>query len=293
MKLEGTYTALVTPMTDGRIDTEALARLVDDQIEAGISGLVPMGTTGEAATLSAADRFDAIKTTVTVAKGRVPVIAGAGANATDAAIEGSKLAADAGADALLHVTPWYNKPNQTGLLAHFGAIAEATDLPMVLYNVPGRTCCDMLPDTVAAAAALPGIVAIKEATGDLRRAAQVISAVPDGFSVLSGDDFTCMPFCAVGGHGVISVVSNLAPAETSQMIAAARAADLDRARELHYKLMPLMDLLFVESNPIPVKAGAALLGYGENQLNLPLVPLAGDGLRDLEAALRKLGRLGS
>ena len=294
MKLKGAYTALATPMRRGELYLDGLRELVEHQITAGIDGLVPVGTTGEAATLSPEERFKVIQTTVQAAAGRVPVIAGAGANSTAAAIEGSKLAAEAGADALLHVTPYYNKPTQAGLVAHFTAVAEAAGVPVVLYNVPGRTSCDMLPATVAAAAAAsPKIVAIKEATGDLNRASQVIESVPVGFSVLSGDDFTCMPFCTIGGHGVISVVSNLVPAETAKMIRAVHAGDLARARELHYALLPLMRLLFCQANPIPVKAGLALLGFTDNDVRLPLLPLEGEELEALATALRQLGRLGA
>ncbi len=293
MKLQGAYTALVTPMRRGELYLDGLRELVEHQIAAGIDGLVPVGTTGEAVTLSADERFKVIQTTVQAAAGRVPVIAGAGANSTAAAIEGSKLAAEAGADVLLHVTPYYNKPTQAGLVAHFAAVAEATGLPVVLYNVPGRTSCDMLPAAIAEAAKLERIVGVKEATGDLHRAANVIAAVPDDFAVLSGDDFTCMPFCTIGGKGVISVISNLCPKKTADMIRATHEGDLALARELHYSLLPLMELLFCQANPIPVKAGMALLGFTDNDLRLPLLPLEGDQLEALATALRKLGRLGA
>ena len=293
MKLQGAFTALVTPMCRGEVYLDGLRELVEHQITAGIDGLVPVGTTGEAATLTADERFKVIQTVAQVAAGRVPVIAGAGANSTAAAVEGSKLAAEAGADALLHVTPYYNKPTQDGLLAHFAAVAEATDLPVVLYNVPGRTSCDMLPATVGKAASIKNVVGIKEATGCLHRASRVLAAVPDNFAVLSGDDFTCMPFCVLGGRGVISVVSNLVPSETAKMIRAAREGDLVRARELHYSLLPLMELLFCQANPIPVKAGMALLGFTDNELRLPLLPLEGDELEALATQLRQLGRLGA
>ena len=291
--LQGSLPALVTPFTDGALDLATLKKLVEWHIAEGSNGLVPVGTTGESPTLTHAEHETVVAEVVKAAAGRIPVVAGAGSNNTTESIRLAKHAESVGADAVLVVTPYYNKPTQAGLLAHFEALAAATDLPMVLYNVPGRTSCDMLPATVAEAAKLAGVVAIKEATGDLRRAAQVISSVPDGFTVLSGDDFTCMPFCALGGHGVISVVSNLMPAETSQMIQAVRDHDLDRARKLQYKLMPLMDQLFVESNPIPVKAGAALLGFTDNELRLPLTPLEGDALEALGQRLKGLGRLGS
>jgi 4-hydroxy-tetrahydrodipicolinate synthase len=288
---QGALTALATPMRDGRVDTSGLAELVEYQIAQGIDGLVPCGTTGEAATLSAEERSQVIRTVVRQAARRVPVIAGAGSNSTPGAIESSRMAREAGADALLHVTPYYNKPTPEGLVAHYQAVATAAAIPIIAYNVPGRTGCDALPQTVARLAEIQGIVGIKEATGSIARAQQVISACPEGFVVLSGDDFTAMALTAMGGHGVISVVSNLAPADMSRMIAATRAGKLEEARAIHYRLLPLMDALFLASNPIPVKAAVALMGYSANELRLPLVPLAGDKLDQLKAEMRRLGVL--
>ena len=285
----GAFTALVTPMQNGQIFTRGLREFVEFQISEGIDGLVPCGTTGEAATLDASERAEVIRLVVEQARGRVPVIAGASANCTATAVANSRAAAEAGADALLHVTPYYNKPSQDGLVAHFTAVAGATDLPVVLYNVPGRTSCDMLPETVARVARLPNVVGVKEATGSLGRAQQVIAACPDDFDVLSGDDFTCMGMTALGGSGVISVVSNLIPGDVARMIGACRAGDMEQARTLHYRLEPLMHLLFVESNPVPVKAGVSLLGYTANEVRLPLLPLDPDNLAILEAEMKNLG----
>ena len=287
----GAFTALVTPLQDGQVDLDALREFVEFQISEGIDGLVPCGTTGEAATLDARERATVIRTVVQQAAGRVPVIAGASANCTRTAVDNSKAAAEAGADALLHVTPYYNKPSQDGLVAHFEAVAGATELPVVLYNVPGRTSCDLLPETVSRLAVVPTVVAIKEATGSLARAQQVIAACPENFAVLSGDDFTCMGMTALGGNGVISVISNLLPSDTARMIHAAREADLEQARRLHYRMEPLMHLLFCEPSPVPVKAGASLMGYGANEVRLPLLPLDGPQLDALQAELKKLGVL--
>ncbi|MFZ5785699.1 MAG: 4-hydroxy-tetrahydrodipicolinate synthase, partial [Acidobacteriota bacterium] len=265
---QGAITALATPMRGGEVDLPALEELCERQIAEGIDGLVPCGSTGEAATLSHEEQAAVMRTVVQQSRGRVPVIAGAGSNATPKAIALSRMAAEAGVDGLLQVTPFYNKPTQPGLLAHYRAIAEATSLPIVLYNVPSRTGCDLLPETIAKAAEIPRVVGVKEATGNLARGQAVIAAVAgrDGFSILSGDDPTCVGLCALGGHGVISVVSNLAPGATAKLIAAAREGRLEEARALHYRLLPLMELMGIESNPIPVKAALSLLGIGANEV---------------------------
>lgn len=287
--LGGAITALATPMRDSAIDEAALRELVEFQIGAGIDGLVPCGTTGEAATMSPEERARVIRTTVEQARGRVPVIAGAGANSTSAAIAGSQLAAEAGADALLHVTPYYNKPPPDGLVAHFEALARATELPIVAYNVPGRTGCNMLPDTVARIARIEGVVAIKEASGSVTQGQQVMAACPDDFVLLSGDDPIAMALTAMGGRGVISVTSNVCPAKMARMIALTREGRLPEARALHYELQPLMEALFITTNPIPVKAALAAMGHGANELRLPLSPLAGEPLERLTAELRRQG----
>jgi 4-hydroxy-tetrahydrodipicolinate synthase len=273
--IKGVITALVTPLRNDRVDEEALRRLVDEQIRAGIDGLVPVGTTGESPTLSNEEHIRVVQIVVEEAKKRVPVIAGTGANCTREAIELTTAAKAVGADATLQVTPYYNKPTQDGLFRHFKAVADATGLPMVLYNVPGRTGCDLLPDTIARLCEVPQIVAVKEATGNIQRASQILSRVGDRLSMLSGDDATVLPFYAVGGHGCISVVSNVAPADMAGMYDALVAGNLAKARELHYKVFPLSEGLFIEANPIPVKAALAMMGKIADEIRPPLYPMTG------------------
>jgi 4-hydroxy-tetrahydrodipicolinate synthase len=279
MNLEGAMTALVTPMRDGQVDGDALRRLVDEQIAAGIDALVAVGTTGESATLSFAEHIDTVRAVVGAARGRVPVVAGAGANATAEAIELTRACEEAGADALLHVTPYYNRPNQEGLYRHFKACAEATRLPIILYNVPSRTGCDLLPETIARLAERDNIVSVKEATGNLARASDIVRRCGSRISVLSGDDFTAFPLYAVGARGVISVVSNVMAREMAEMWDAFAGGDLARARALHERIIPLTELLFAEPSPAPTKAALALLGRMSAELRLPMVPVT-DGLRD-------------
>jgi 4-hydroxy-tetrahydrodipicolinate synthase len=271
---EGALTALVTPMKAGdrgELDLPALSRLVEEQIAAGVHGLVAVGTTGESATLGMAEHVAVIRHVVEVVAGRVPVIAGAGANSTAEAIELSRGSEDAGADGLLHVTPYYNKPTQEGLYRHYAAIAAATRLPIVLYNVPGRTACDLAPATVERLAELPQVVAIKEAS-DVKRAAELITRVGDRIAVLAGDDVTALPIIALGGRGVISVASNVVPKQMAELANAAMAGDLERARAIQVDLTPLFGLLFAEPNPIPVKAALEILGRIESGIRLPLCP---------------------
>lgn len=285
---EGVITALVTPFRDDAIDEPALRRLVDEQIAAGVDGLVPVGTTGESPTLTADEHIRVIKIVVDAAKKRVPVIAGTGSNSTREAIELSQAARQVGADGLLLVTPYYNRPGQEHLYRHFKAVVEAVPLPTVLYNVPGRTACDLLPETVARLCELPQIVAIKEATASVLRASQIIARVGDRLAVLSGDDAAAFPLYALGARGVISVVSNVAPAQMSAMWDAAAAGDWPRARELHYKLLPLGEGLFVEANPIPVKAALAMMGKITEEIRPPLYPLASAHREKLRAMLADL-----
>ena len=273
--IKGVITALVTPLRNDRLDEEALRRLVDEQIRAGIDGLVPVGTTGESPTLSNEEHIRVVQIVVEEAKKRVPVIAGTGANCTREAIELTTAAKAVGADATLQVTPYYNKPTQDGLYRHFKAVADATGLPMVLYNVPGRTGCDLLPDTIARLCEVPQVVAVKEATGNIQRASQIIARVGDRLSMLSGDDATVLPFYAVGGHGCISVVSNVAPADMAGMYDAFVAGNLAKARELHYRVFPLSEGLFIEANPIPVKAALAMMGKIADEIRPPLYPMTG------------------
>jgi len=285
----GIITALVTPFRDNAVDETALRALVDDQIKNGIDGLVPVGTTGESPTLNFEEHIRVIKIVVEAARKRVPVIAGTGSNATHEAIELSQEARKVGADGLLQVTPYYNRPTQDGLFRHFKAIVDAVPLPTILYNVPGRTSCDLLPETVARLAELAPIVAVKEATGSALRASQILARVGDRLAVLSGDDATAFPLFALGARGCISVVSNVAPAEMSAMWDAAAAGDWKKARELHYKLLPLGEGLFVEPNPTPVKAALAMMGRMSEEVRPPLYPLSAghrDKLRGMLADLK-------
>ncbi len=277
MKLEGAYTALVTPMRGDGIDVEALGRLVEDQIAGGIDGLVPCGTTGESPTLSHAEHLQVVEIVVKAARGRVPVLAGAGSNSTQEACDLARACKELGAQGTLQITPYYNKPTQAGLVAHFTAVAEASGLPMVVYNVPGRTCVDLEPATLARLAEeTPLVVGVKEATADMHRAARIRELCGEGFSLLSGDDFTVMPFLAVGGNGVISVGSNLFPRLFSRLCKAAREGRWDEARALHYRQLPLSRALFSVTSPEPVKAAMAMLGRCEPTIRLPLLPLPDD-----------------
>jgi 4-hydroxy-tetrahydrodipicolinate synthase len=291
-KLRGTFTALVTPMNrDGSLDLGALDALVDAQVKAGIDGLVPCGTTGEAVTLSAEERETVITRVVRRAGAKVTVIAGAGGNATSTAIEAQKRAKGTGAAAALVVTPYYNKPTPEGLYRHYAAIAEAVEFPTVLYNVPGRTGCDMKPDTVARVSSLPGVVAIKEATGDLDRVAAIREKTKKELVLLSGDDGTACPFALLGGDGVISVASNVAPTEMVAMIHAAMDGKVTPARAQHALLRPLFVALFLEANPIPVKAALAMMGMIQESYRLPLCEMSADLRLKLQGALRDGGWL--
>ena len=286
---KGVITALVTPLRNDRVDEEALRRLVDEQIVAGIDGLVPVGTTGESPTLTNEEHIRVVEIVVQQTKQRVPVIAGTGANSTHEAIELTAAAKAVGADGTLQVTPYYNKPTQDGLYRHFKTIAEATGLPMLVYNVPGRTGCDLLPDTIARLCDVPLVVGVKEATGNLQRASQIIARVGDRMAMLSGDDATVLPFYAVGGHGCISVVSNVAPADMAAMWDAAAAGNWMKARELHYQVFPLSEGLFIEANPIPVKAALAMMGKIADEIRPPLYAMAGanrEKVRKILADLR-------
>ena len=276
----GSLVAIVTPMTDdGALDLDALRRLVDWHIAEGTDGIVIVGTTGESPTVSYDEHCLLIRTTVEQAAGRVPVIAGTGANSTSEAIELTKCAKRAGAQAGLSVVPYYNRPTQEGIYQHYKKIAESVDLPLILYNVPGRTVADMSNDTTLRLAEVPGIVGIKDATGSMERAADLLRRAPKNFALYSGDDASAMPFMLLGGHGVISVTANVAPKLMHEMCVAAFEGNLARARELNYALLPLHSKLFVEANPIPVKWACAELGLIPAGLRLPLTPLS-SGLHD-------------
>lgn len=271
--LRGALTALVTPFTrEGRLDLAALERLVRWQIEQGIHGLVPCGTTGEGATLDDEEKTNVVSAVVAAAAGRVPVVAGVGSNSTRSTLAAARAAATAGADALLVVSPYYNKPNRSGMIAHYEAVAGETDLPVVVYNVPGRTGQNLGAGLILRLAEIPNVVGVKEASGNLDQVAEILEGRPAGFTVLSGDDPLAMPAVALGADGVISVVSNEAPAEMARMMAAALEGDFDEARRIHFRLLPLMRANFVETNPVPVKTAASLLGLCGGDLRAPLGP---------------------
>ena len=291
-KLIGTGTALVTPFDSrGGIDQGALDRFVDFQLDAGIEMLLPCGTTGEGATLEQDEWDRVVGTVVARAGGRVPVVAGAGSNATADAIRRARRAAELGADAVLSVGPYYNKPNQTGFYEHFRAIAEASNVPVVIYNVPGRTGSNIRAETTLALAELPGVVGIKEASGDLDQVMAIIRLRPKGFRVFSGEDALTLAIIALGGDGVVSVTSNLAPRLFSDMVRLGIAGDFDKARALHYRLLPLMHVNMVDTNPIPVKAALAMMGHIDEQYRLPLVPLSKDARQHVHAVVEELGLL--
>lgn len=273
--LTGSLVALVTPMTaEGALDLDALRRLIDWHVAEGSDALVIVGTTGESPTVSPEEHCLLIRTAVEHAAGRIAVVAGTGANSTAEAIELTRCAKAAGAVAGLSVAPYYNKPTQEGLYRHFRAIAEAVDLPMILYNVPGRTASDIANDTALRLAQVPGVIGIKDATGNLERGADLIRRAPAGFAIYSGDDATALALMLLGGHGVISVTANVAPGRMHAMCQAALAGDLARAREIHYQLLPLHQKLFVEANPIPVKWALARMGRIGPGIRLPLTPLS-------------------
>lgn len=289
-QIKGAITALVTPMRDGRIDEQGLVDLIEFQIAGGIHGLVPCGTTGESATLDFNEHKRVIDLTVQTVAGRVPVIAGTGANNTLEAIELTASAKASGADAVLSVVPYYNKPSQEGLYEHFKAILEAVDIPMVLYNVPGRTVTNMLPATVARLAALPGVIGIKEACGSLQQVSEVIQRCPRDFIVLSGDDFTAMPTVLIGGRGVISVVSNLAPAKMARMMEAALQGNLAEANALHYELFSLMGAMFCYPSPAPAKQGLELMGRIRSaEVRLPMTRMDAASLGRLRQDMQAVG----
>jgi len=288
-RFTGCGTALVTPFTrGGSLDEAAVRRLARRQIDAGIHFLVPVGTTGESPTLSPEERIRSVEIVVEEANGRVPVLAGAGGYDTREVIHAAAAMQKAGADGLLSVTPYYNKPTQEGLFQHYRAIAESTPLPIIVYNVPGRTSCNIEPATVARLATLPNIIGVKEASGNMTQMCEVCRQVPADFLVLSGDDALTLPLMAVGGRGVISVASNEAPGDMAQMVEAAERGDFAAARAIHTRLMPLMQVNFIESSPGPVKAAMAAMGLIEEVYRLPLVPPRQESKERILAVLRDL-----
>lgn len=285
---EGSYVALVTPFKDDEsLDEAKLKELIQFQIEGGTHGIVPCGTTGESPALSDEEHDRVIEITVDTVGGQIPVIAGTGSNSTTNTLRATKHAKAAGADAVLIVTPYYNKPTQEGLYAHYMKIADAVDIPIIVYNVPGRCGTDILSPTIARLSEHPNIVALKEATGELKRASEVVNFCPDDFIVLSGDDVNTLPILAVGGKGVISVVANVAPSNVADMCNAFHAGNLELARKLHYKTLPLAVNLFIETNPIPAKTALMLMGKLNGKLRLPLVPISESNLESLRTTLQE------
>ena len=284
--------ALVTPMfADGSVDFDSLSKLIEMHIESGTAAIVSMGTTGESATLDMGEHCEVMRRTVEMAAGRIPVIGGTGSNSITEAIELTRCAQQGGADACLLVAPYYNKPTQQGLYLHHKSIAESVDIPQILYNVPGRTACDMLPETVARLAEIPNIVGIKEATGSLERMHEILSRVPDDFDLYSGDDETGVEFMLQGGHGVISVTNNVAPKAMAAVCEAALSGDREKAVELNRPLEGLHRNLFVEANPIPVKWALNAMGLIPEGIRLPLTPLSKEFHEPLRKALRDAGVL--
>ncbi|RZL03313.1 MAG: 4-hydroxy-tetrahydrodipicolinate synthase [Rubrivivax sp.] len=288
----GSIVALITPLhDDGSVDYDSLRKLIDWHIAEGTNCIGVVGTTGESPTVSVEEHREIIRVAVEQAAGRVPIMAGAGANSTREAIELSQYAKKVGADCTLQVVPYYNKPTQEGIYQHFKAITEAVDIPVVLYNVPGRTVADMLPETALRLAQLPGVIGLKEATGNIERAAWLIKQAPKGFSIYSGDDPTAVALMLLGGHGNISVTANVAPRGMAELCQAAMAGDTKRAVEIHMGLLPLHKHLFVEPNPIPVKWALHRMGKAGGALRLPLTPLSESGQAIVESALRESGVL--
>jgi len=272
--LKGAITAIVTPFKEGRLDEAAYRELIEFQIQGGIHGIVPCGTTGESPTLSHAEHKRVVEICIDQVKKRVPVVAGSGSNNTAEAVELTKHAQAAGADFALMITPYYNKPTQEGLYQHYKTITSQTKIPIVVYNVPSRTSLNLLPETMARLLTLPNIVGIKEATGDLKQCAKILELCGDKIIMLSGDDFTVLPLLAIGGHGVISVVSNVTPGDMAGMCNAFFAGDLAGARKLHYKMWPLMEAMFYETNPAPVKTAMKLLGKITGEVRQPLCAMS-------------------
>lgn len=287
----GAMTALVTPFRDGAVDHEALRRIVSDQILAGIHGLVPCGTTGESPALTFEEHVAVVKTVVSETKKRVPVVAGAGSNSTRHTVDLARAVKAAGVDGLLIVTPYYVKPTQDGLVAHYRHVLTEVPLPTVIYNVPGRTGGEILPETIARLAEVPEVVAVKEASGNVLRTQQILERCGDRITVLSGDDALTLGILAVGGKGVISVSSNVAPDKVAGVFDAWNVRDLDRARQFHYDLLPLHDVLFVETSPGPVKVAMAMLGRVPTEIRLPLVWPGATTQEKVKAVLLKMGLL--
>jgi 4-hydroxy-tetrahydrodipicolinate synthase len=288
---KGSIVAIVTPFKNKAVDEKALSELIEWHIKEGTDAIVPCGTTGESATLDYEEHYRVIEITVKTVNKRLPVIAGTGANATDETIMITRKAKEIGADGALLVTPYYNKPTQEGLYRHYKEVADAVDMPIVLYNVPGRTAVNMLPQTVARLAEIRNIVAIKEATGDMRQVSDIIRLCGDKISVISGDDFTTLPLLLLGGKGVISVSANVAPRDVAAMIKAWEDGRIEDARRLHYKLEPLNQSMFIETNPIPAKTALSMMGKIQEEFRLPLCPMSNENKDKLRNILINYGML--
>ncbi len=286
---QGSIVAIVTPFINGAVDEEKLRELVEFQIENGTDGIVPCGTTGESSTLDYVEHDKVVQIVIEQVNKRVPVIAGTGSNSTHEAIEITRHAKELGADGALLVTPYYNKPSQEGLYLHYKAVADAVALPQVLYNVPGRTAVNLLPETVARLAQHANIVAIKEATGSLQQASEVLSLCGENITVLSGDDFITLPMMACGAKGVISVTANIMPKEVAALVDAFNAGNMEEAKRLHLYLLKISNAMFIETNPVPVKTGVALLGRCRDEVRLPLAPLADANRVKLTAIMKEYG----
>ena len=286
---KGAITAIVTPFKNGQLDEAAYRELIEFQVKSGIHGIVPCGTTGESPTLSHAEHKRVVETCIDQVKKRVVVIAGSGSNNTAEALELTKHAQAAGADAALMITPYYNKPTQEGLYQHYKTVASQTKIPIVVYNVPGRTSVNLLPETVARLAEFPNIVGLKDATGDLKQGCKTLELCGDKITVLSGDDFTTLPLMCMGGMGVISVVSNVVPADMAGMCNAFFKGDLAKARELHYKMWPLIEAMFIETNPVPAKTAVKMMGKITGEVRQPLCLMSEANENKLRQVMQKYG----
>ncbi|HET9605580.1 MAG TPA: 4-hydroxy-tetrahydrodipicolinate synthase [Nitrospira sp.] len=284
----GSIVAIVTPFRNGKVDERAFGDLIEWQLANGTNGIVPCGTTGESATLTNDEHHRVIRLSVEVVKGRVPVIAGTGSNSTDEAISLTRHAKEAGADGALLITPYYNKPSQEGLYRHYKAVAEAVDMPLVLYNIPGRTGVNMLPTTVARLAVMKNIVGIKEGSGSVQQASEIAQTCGDRLTVLSGDDPLTLPMMAVGAKGVITVTANVMPKEMAQLVASFQAGRIDEARRIHFALSALFAALFYETNPIPVKEALGMMGKIDPELRLPLCAMSADNRNQLTRVLKEM-----
>jgi 4-hydroxy-tetrahydrodipicolinate synthase len=284
----GALSAIITPFRDGAIDEPALRDLIEWQIQNGVDGIVPCGSTGESATLTHAEHERVIRIAIEQARKRVPVVAGTGSNSTAEAIRLTTFAREAGADGALLISPYYNKPTQEGIVKHYKTIAQSVSLPLIVYNIPGRTGSNILPETLARLADVPNIVGVKEASGSMEQVSDIHRLCGERLTILSGDDSLTLPLMALGGKGVIAVITNIMPRETRELAAAALAGDFARARELHYKMLPLMRALFLETNPIPVKYAASLMGKCTAEMRMPLTTMSPAPAEKLRGVMQEM-----